>query len=74
VALRPIGVESNMQKIPEVQEDELTEIRQMLPVTPFYKIVTKDRIESIDDYNDRYPCLSLRKIIMKLRVYTNRAA
>jgi hypothetical protein len=64
-----------MHKTPNVvQEDELTEIRQMLPVTPFYKIVGKDRIEIIDDYSDSYPCLSLRKTIMRFRVYINRAA
>ena len=43
-------------------------------MTPFYKLVTKDRIQIIEDYKDRCPCLSLRKVLMKLRVYINRAA
>ena len=46
----------------------------MLPVSPFYKIVKKDRIQIIDDYNDRCPCLGLRKSIMRARVYINRGA
>lgn len=76
MAQRPVRVDQNMmhKSTDVVQENELTEIRKMLPVTPFYKIVTKDRIEIIEDYSDSYPCLSLRKTIMRLRVYTNRAA
>jgi hypothetical protein len=46
----------------------------MLPVRPFYKIVKKDRIQIIDDYHDRCPCLGLRKSIMRARVYINRGA
>jgi len=46
----------------------------MLPMTPFYKLVTKDRIQIIEDYNDKCPCLSIRKSMMKLRVYINRGA
>jgi hypothetical protein len=46
----------------------------MLPTQPFYKIVKKDRIQIIDDYHDRCPCLELRKMIMRWRVYINRGA
>jgi hypothetical protein len=55
-------------------DNELREARAMLPVRPFYKIVKKDRIQIIDDYHDRCPCLGLRKSIMRARVYINRGA
>ncbi len=40
----------------------------------FYRIVDRDPIEVIRDYKDRWPCLSVRKIFMRLRVYMNRLA
>ena len=46
----------------------------MLPATPFYKIVKKDRIQIIDDYFDQWPLLDIRKHVMRYRVYINRAA
>jgi hypothetical protein len=46
----------------------------MLAEPPFYKIITKDRIQIIDDYHDRCPLLDLRKKIMRARVYCNRGA
>jgi len=46
----------------------------MLPIKPFYKIVQKDRIQIIEDYRDRCPCLEFRKTLMRMRVYTNRGA
>lgn len=55
-------------------DGELREARNMLPVKPFYKIVKKDRIQIIDDYHDRCPCLGFRKNIMRARVYINRGA
>ena len=46
----------------------------MLPESPFYKIVKKDRIAAINDYYDRWPLLPFRKMIMRWRVYINRGA
>ena len=40
----------------------------------FYRIIDKDSIEIVEGYHDKCPCLNLRKSIMKLRVYINRAA
>lgn len=51
--------------------DELIENNQD---DSFYRIVDKDSIEIVDAYYDRCPCLSLRKLLMKLRVYINRTA
>jgi hypothetical protein len=78
VAERPPEKIEQIQSLLFLPEDNdklrLKEIKQMLPMTPFYKIVSKDRIEIIDNYTDKCPCLSFRKCFMKLRVYTNRAA
>jgi hypothetical protein len=41
--------------------DAVDEARNMLPPTPFYKIVKKDRIQIIEDYHDRCPFLDFRK-------------
>jgi hypothetical protein len=57
-----------------LDDDELRDARNMLPVKPFYKIIKKDRIQIIDDYSDRCPCLEIRKTIMRARVYINRGA
>lgn len=46
----------------------------MIPEPAFYKIIEKDRIHIIEDYQDRCPFLDLRKKIMKARVYINRGA
>lgn len=46
----------------------------MLPNPAFYKIVRKDRIQIIEDYNDRFPLLDFRKTLMRWRVYINRGA
>ena len=55
-------------------DDSLYEARKMLPIKPFYKIIQKDRIQIIDDYKDRCPCLDFRKTLMRMRVYINRGA
>ena len=40
----------------------------------FYRIVDKDPIDVVNDYHDRCPCLSLRKLFMKARIIINRLA
>lgn len=40
----------------------------------FYRIVDRDPIEVIRDYKDRWPCLGVRKVCMKVRVHMNRLA
>jgi hypothetical protein len=63
-----------VEKVDYDDDDPLFEARQMLPIKPFYKIIQKDRIQIIDDYKDRCPCLEFRKTLMRMRVYTNRGA
>lgn len=61
-------------KRPEERFDPCKEARDILPETPFFKIVKKDRIASIEDYYDRWPLLNFRKMLMRWRVYINRGA
>jgi hypothetical protein len=32
-------------------------------------VVEKTRLEKARDYRDKYPCLNLRKLLMKIRMY-----
>lgn len=58
----------------EDKDEPYKEALEMLPESPFYKIVKKDRIAAINDYYDRWPLLPFRKMIMRWRVYINRGA
>ena len=61
-------------KVVERHKDELKELRDLLPQKAFYKIIKKDRIQVIDDYQDKWPLLGLRKTMMRWIVYINRGA
>ncbi|CDW83739.1 cation channel family protein [Stylonychia lemnae] len=41
---------------------------------PFYRIVDKDPLDIINDYQDRWPCLKFRKSLAKIRIIINRIA
>ena len=61
---------------PNLNEEIVNDIKQgvLNDSANFYRIVEQDSIEQVESLNDKWPCLNLRKVVMKARVHFVRMA